>query len=64
MKHTALYVSLTGILIALFLCAPLSASAFQGAGRRPLNTGLISKAVNGADEIGLCASHAQQHRPI
>ena len=32
MKHTALYVSLTGIMTALFLCAPLSASAFQGAG--------------------------------
>jgi Spy/CpxP family protein refolding chaperone len=32
MKRTALYVSLTGIMAALFLCAPLSASAFQGAG--------------------------------
>jgi Spy/CpxP family protein refolding chaperone len=32
MKRTALYVSLTGIMTALFLCAPLSASAFQGAG--------------------------------
>ena len=32
MKRTALYVRLTGIVAALFLCAPLSASAFQGAG--------------------------------
>ncbi len=32
MKRTALYVSLTGIMAALLLCAPLSASAFQGAG--------------------------------
>lgn len=32
MRRTALYVSLTGIMAALFLCAPLSASAFKGAG--------------------------------
>jgi Spy/CpxP family protein refolding chaperone len=32
MKRTALYVSLTGIMTALFLYAPLGASAFQGAG--------------------------------
>ena len=32
MKRSAMYVSLTGIMAALFLCAPLNASAFQGAG--------------------------------
>ena len=32
MKRTALYVALAGIMTALFLCAPLSASAFRGAG--------------------------------
>ena len=32
MKRTALYVGLTGIMTALFFCAPMSASAFQGAG--------------------------------
>ena len=32
MKRTALYAGLTGIMTALFLCTPLSASAFQGAG--------------------------------
>jgi Spy/CpxP family protein refolding chaperone len=32
MKHTALYMGLTGIMTALFFFGPLSASAFQGAG--------------------------------
>lgn len=32
MKRTALYVGLAGIMTALFFCASMSASAFQGAG--------------------------------
>jgi len=32
MKRTALYLGLTGIMAALFFCAPLGAAAFPGAG--------------------------------